>query len=69
MMLKTPQGTPTAGFTQGMLYDWHKSIGLIALAVALARYVWRKTTPLLNWAPPRSAGSRASRPRSTAACF
>jgi len=38
MMLNTPQGTTTAGFTQGVLYNWHKSIGLIALAVALARY-------------------------------
>jgi len=45
MMLNTPQGTTTAGFTQGVLYNWHKSIGLIALAVALARFIWRKTTP------------------------
>ena len=58
MMLNTPQGQTTAGFTQGMLYNWHKSIGLIALAVALARYVWRKTTPLPDWAPNLSDGEK-----------
>lgn len=57
MMLKMPQAPTTAGFTQGMLYDWHKSIDLIALAVALARYVWRKTTPL-PWAPNLSAAEK-----------
>jgi cytochrome b561 len=63
MMLNTPQGTTTAGFTQGMLYNWHKSIGLIALAVALARYIWRKTTPLPDWAPNLSAGEKRWLPR------
>jgi cytochrome b561 len=63
MMLNTPQGTTTAGFTQGMLYNWHKSTGLIALAVALARYVWRKTTPLPDWAPNLSAAEKRWLPR------
>lgn len=58
MMLNTPQGATTAGFTQGVLYNWHKSIGLIALAVALARYVWRKTTPLPDWARNLSNGEK-----------
>ena len=53
-MLNTPQGETTAGFTQGSLYDWHKSIGLVALAVALIRYVWRKSTPVPDWAPDLS---------------
>jgi cytochrome b561 len=58
MMLNTPQGQTTAGFTQGQLYNWHKSIGLIALAVVLARYIWRKTTPLPDWAPNLSDGEK-----------
>jgi len=58
MMLNTPQGTTTAGFTQGTLYNWHKSVGLIALAAALARYIWRKTTPLPDWAPNLSDGEK-----------
>ena len=50
-MLNTPDGETTAGFTQGALYEWHKSIGLVALAAALARYLWRRSTPLPDWAP------------------
>ncbi len=50
-MLNTPQGQTTAGFTQGTLYNWHKSTGLILLGVALVRYLWRKRTPVPDWAP------------------
>ncbi|MCA9980314.1 MAG: cytochrome b/b6 domain-containing protein, partial [Anaerolineales bacterium] len=42
--------TALGGFSQGTLYNWHKSIGLIALLVILLRYTWRKTTRLPNWA-------------------
>lgn len=38
------------GLSQGALYNWHKSIGLIALGIALIRYTWRKTNRLPNWA-------------------
>ena len=58
MMLNTPQGQTTAGFTQGTLYNWHKSIGLVLLAVALARYMWRKSTPLPDWAPNLTDGEK-----------
>ena len=51
VMLNTPDGGTTAGFTQGTLYEWHKSIGLVALAAAAVRYLWRRTTPLPDWAP------------------
>src|SRR5262245_36077559 len=51
MMFNTPGDETTAGFSQGQLYEWHKSIGLIALVLATARYVWRKTTVLPDWAP------------------
>ena len=57
-MINTPQGQTTAGFTQGALYNWHKSIGLLALLVAMFRYTWRKTTPLPDWAPNLSAQKR-----------
>jgi cytochrome b561 len=42
--------TALGGFSQGTLYNWHKSIGLIALLVILLRFTWRKTTRLPNWA-------------------
>jgi cytochrome b561 len=38
------------GFSQGSLYNWHKSIGLVILAVVVVRYTWRKTTRLPDWA-------------------
>ena len=57
-MLNTPQGTTTFGYTQGALYNWHKSIGLILLGVAMLRFTWRKTTPLPGWAPNLSAGEK-----------
>jgi cytochrome b561 len=57
-MLTTPEYETTAGFTQGALYNWHKSIGLIALALAVLRYVWRKRADLPDWAPNLSAGEK-----------
>lgn len=51
LMLSTGPGETTAGYAQGTLYNWHKSVGLIALGVALARLAWRKLTPLPDWAP------------------
>ena len=54
-MLNTASDETTFGFTQGRLYEWHKSIGLVALAFAVLRYVWRKATPLPDWAPNLTA--------------
>jgi cytochrome b561 len=54
-MLHTPDGETTAGLTQGSLYEWHKSIGLVALLAASARYLWRRLTPLPDWAPNLTA--------------
>lgn len=42
------------GLTQGNYYDWHKSMGLILLILAIVRLVWRKNTPLPDWAPTLS---------------
>lgn len=39
------------GFTQANYYNWHKSIGLIALAFAIFRLLNRKFNRLPNWAP------------------
>ena len=47
------------GLTQGDYYNWHKSIGLVLLHLALARLLWRKTTPLPDWAPALSPSERA----------
>jgi cytochrome b561 len=49
IMLTTPVGETSLGYTQGELYNWHKSIGLILLGLALLRYTWRRTTGLPDW--------------------
>jgi cytochrome b561 len=46
------------GYSQGTLYNWHKSIGLLALLVVLARYTWRKSTRLPDWADGLSETER-----------
>ena len=50
---------PLFGLTQGNYYDWHKSIGLVLLALAVARWLWRKTTPLPDWSPVLTPAERA----------
>jgi cytochrome b561 len=57
-MLRLPPDETIVGLTAGTLYNWHKSIGLIALAAAGLRLAWRKTTPLPDWAPNLSARER-----------
>jgi cytochrome b561 len=50
MMTRIAANEDFLGLTQGGLYNWHKSIGLIILAAAIVRYTWRKTTRLPDWA-------------------
>lgn len=58
MMLNIAQDETLAGFTPGTLYNWHKSIGLIALLTAVVRFIWRKATWLPEWAPNLSGGEK-----------
>jgi cytochrome b561 len=41
------------------LPEAHVLLGLLILALAVARLVWRRTTPLPPWAPALGAGERA----------
>jgi cytochrome b561 len=50
-MLNTPAESTMLGFTAGAWYNWHKSIGLVALGAALLRFTWRQSTALPDWAP------------------
>ena len=47
-------------FTQDVLYNWHKSIGIILLVLVFARYMWRRSTPLPDWAPGLSERERTA---------
>jgi cytochrome b561 len=50
VMMRVPLNEEFLGWTQGEFYNWHKSIGLVILAIALIRFTWRKTTRLPDWA-------------------
>lgn len=46
------------GLGQSDYYNWHKSIGLVALAVAIVRIVNRRAGQLPDWAPTLREGER-----------
>ena len=54
MMLRTGKGQTTLGLDQTQLFNWHKSLGLVALAVAIARLLNRRLGELPPWAPTLS---------------
>jgi cytochrome b561 len=54
-MLRTPAEATTLGMDQATYYNWHKSLGLVALAVAIARLLNRRTGTLPPWAPTLTA--------------
>lgn len=47
------------GLNGDFYYNWHKSIGLVLLALVVARLVWRRTTPLPQWHPSLTEPERA----------
>src|SRR5215467_16220559 len=51
IMLRTPAEGVTLGLGQDTYYNWHKSLGLVALAVAVARLINRWAGELPPWAP------------------
>lgn len=58
-MTRMTQGaTALGGFDQNTLYNWHKSVGIVLLILVFARYMWRRTNPLPDWAPTLSPRER-----------
>ena len=51
IMLRTPAGATTLGLSQDTYYNWHKSLGLVAFLVMLARLANRRIGELPPWAP------------------
>ncbi len=47
-----------AGITTNTYYDWHKSLGLVALLVAVLRILNRRVGELPPWAPTLSNGEQ-----------
>jgi cytochrome b561 len=58
IMLQTPAEGVTLGLGQDTYYNWHKSLGLVALTVAVARLVNRRAGELPPWAPTLTALER-----------
>ena len=51
IMLRTPADATTLGLDQGTYYNWHKSLGLAAFLLMLARLANRRVGELPSWAP------------------
>ena len=59
IMLRMDDGGVALGLTQATYYNWHKSIGLMALVVAVLRLLARRSGRLPDWAPTLSERERA----------
>ena len=49
IMMRLERGHTVLGYPQGDWYTWHKSVGVVVLALVLLRITWRKTTRLPDW--------------------
>jgi cytochrome b561 len=58
IMTGMERGSIVAGLGQDEYFNWHKSIGLVALAIAVFRIINRSVGRLPNWAPTLRAGER-----------
>jgi cytochrome b561 len=58
IMLRIGPEQTALGVIQATYYNWHKSIGLLALAVAVFRLLARRCGRLPDWAPTLSARER-----------
>jgi cytochrome b561 len=58
IMLRIDGNETALGLTQAAYYNWHKSIGLVALVVAVFRLLARKRGELPPWAPGLSLSER-----------
>jgi cytochrome b561 len=58
IMLRMDESGTVLGLSQDIYYNWHKSIGLVALAVAIVRLLARRSGQLPDWAPVLSERER-----------
>ncbi len=52
------RGQLVAGLDQNTYFNWHKSIGLVALVIAIARIINRSMGKLPAWAPTLGSGEK-----------
>ena len=58
LMTRIEGGHTLFGLTQNNYFDWHKSIGVVLLSLAVVRIIWRKMMPLPDWAPALTPAER-----------
>lgn len=58
VMTRVGRDQTVLGIGQDFLYDWHKSLGLLLLALMIGRFAWRCSTPLPDWSPLLSEPER-----------
>lgn len=58
LMVRMEEGGRALGLAQESWFDWHKTLGLAALAVAVGRLAARRMGELPPWAPCLSAAER-----------
>lgn len=58
LMVRMAEGGRALGLGQGSWFDWHKTIGLLALAIALGRLLLRRMGELPPWPPCLSAAEQ-----------
>jgi cytochrome b561 len=59
LMTRVARDDTLLGLTQGDWYNWHKSIGLMLLVLAMLRWIWRRTGGLPDWAEVLTPSERA----------
>jgi cytochrome b561 len=59
LMTRVGRGHTLLGLTQGDWYNWHKSMGLMLLALAFLRLLWRRAGVLPDWAEVLTPAERA----------
>jgi cytochrome b561 len=58
VMQRMAEGERVWGLSQDTLFNWHKSLGLVALAIAILRILNRRAGSLPNWAPTLTDGEK-----------
>ena len=59
IMTRIEPNKTVLGLGQDVYYNWHKSIGLVLLALVVLRVAWRKLTSLPDWHPGLTPAERS----------
>lgn len=69
VMVRLEEGGSALGLGQDALFNWHKTLGLVALGIAVARLLARRAGELPAWADCLTEGERRAIPRLETALY